>query len=139
MQTSVEGIFACGNAVHVHDLVDFVTEESIRAGKNAALYVQKNNSLTNLRIPVRSGNRVRYTIPQYVDSLDIPFKILFRTADEYRNVHICAYSNNNKIKTQKKKIVRPGEMLSFEISENDVLKIAHDITISIELPEEDID
>ena len=74
MQTSIEGVFACGNAVHVHDLVDFVTEESIRSGKSAALYVQKSRKPASLRIPVRSGNRVRYTIPQFVDSLDEPFK-----------------------------------------------------------------
>lgn len=139
MQTSIEGVFACGNAVHVHDLVDFVTEESIRSGKSAALYVQKNIQSAVLRIPVRSGNRVRYTIPQFVDSLDQPFKILFRTADEYRNVNICAYSNNKKIKAVKKKIVRPGEMLSFEITDADLIKIQHDITVAIELPEEDVD
>jgi len=139
MQTSIEGVFACGNAVHVHDLVDFVTEESIRSGKSAALYVQKSRKPASLRIPVRSGNRVRYTIPQFVDSLDEPFKILFRTADEYRNVHICAYSNNKKVKSIKKKIVRPGEMLSFEMTDGDLIKIQHDITVAIELPEEDVD
>jgi len=139
MQTSIEGVFACGNAVHVHDLVDFVTEESIRSGKSAALYVQKSRKPASLRIPVRSGNRVRYTIPQFVDSLDEPFKILFRIADEYGNVHICAYSNNKKVKSIKKKIVRPGEMLSFEMTDADVLKIQHDITVAIELPEEDVD
>ncbi|HOS29774.1 MAG TPA: FAD-dependent oxidoreductase [Treponemataceae bacterium] len=139
MQTSIEGVFACGNAVHVHDLVDFVTEESIRSGKSAALYVQKTRKPASLRIPVRSGNRVRYTIPQFVDSLDEPFKILFRTADEYRNVHICAYSNNKKVKSIKKKIVRPGEMLSFEMTDGDLIKIQHDITVAIELPEEDVD
>ena len=66
-------------------------------------------------------------------------KILFRTADEYRNVHICAYSNNKKVKSIKKKIVRPGEMLSFEMTDGDLIKIQHDITVAIELPEEDVD
>ncbi len=139
METSIEGVFACGNAVHVHDLVDFVTEESIRAGKNAALYVQNSTVRKNCAIPVRSGNRVRYTIPQHVDALDNPFKILFRTTDEYRNIFINAYSNNKKIKAIKKKIVRPGEMISVDILESDLVKIQHDITIAVELPEEDID
>ncbi len=139
MQTSIEGVFACGNAVHVHDLVDYVTEESIRSGKNAALYVQKHIQPKLLRIPVRSGNRVRYTIPQYIDSIDDQIKILCRTTDEYRNIFISVYSNNKKIKSFKKKIVRPGEMLSFEIGKEDLAKISHDVTVAIELPEEDVD
>lgn len=139
MQTSIEGVFACGNAVHVHDLVDFVTEESIRAGKSAALYVQKHTASAPLRLPVRSGNRVRYTIPQYVDSLDAPFTVLLRATDVYRDVVISLYSNNKKIKSIKKKIVRPGEMISLELKETDLHSIKHDVSVAVELPEEDID
>ncbi len=63
MQTSVPGVFACGNTVHVHDLVDFVTAESLRAGENAALYVQGRRSKNPTHITLRAGNRVRYTVP----------------------------------------------------------------------------
>ena len=64
MQSSVPGIFACGNTVHVHDLVDFVTAESLRAGENAAKYVQGKISESGEKIILRPGNRVRYTVPQ---------------------------------------------------------------------------
>ncbi len=75
METSIPGIFACGNSVHVHDLVDFVTEESILAGECAASYIEKKlNEEKNasrpsrpVKIPVTPGNRVRYTVPQHIE------------------------------------------------------------------------
>ena len=141
MQTSVEGIFACGNTVHVHDLVDFVTAESIRAGNSAAEYVQGKVVKQPKRVIVRPGNRVRYTVPQYIDSdkTDSPVSIMFRSTDVYRNVQITAYSNNSIIKSVKKRIVRPGEMQVFELAPEQVAKLTSEITVSIEIPEEDID
>lgn len=141
MQTSVEGIFACGNTVHVHDLVDFVTAESIRAGENAAKYVQGAKAKNPKNVVLRPGNRVRYTVPQHIESTEseTPISIMFRPTDVYRNVQIVAYSNNERIKAMKKKIVRPGEMQVLELNPEQLAKVHDNLTVSIEIPEEDVE
>lgn len=141
MQTSVEGIFACGNTVHVHDLVDFVTAESLRAGENAAKYVQGAKAKNPSNVVLRPGNRVRYTVPQHIESTEseTPISIMFRPTDVYRNVQIVAYSNNERIKAMKKKIVRPGEMQVLELNPEQLAKVHDNLTVSIEIPEEDMD
>lgn len=141
MQTSVEGIFACGNTVHVHDLVDFVTAESLRAGENAAKYVSGAKAKNPQNVVLRPGNRVRYTVPQHIESTESenPISIMFRPTDVYRNVQIVAYSNNERIKATKKKIVRPGEMQVLELNPEQLAKVKDNLTISIEIPEEDMD
>ena len=141
LQTSVEGIFACGNTVHVHDLVDFVTAESIRAGENAAKYVQGAKAKNPKNVVLRPGNRVRYTVPQHIESTEseTPISIMFRPTDVYRNVQIVAYSNNERIKAMKKKIVRPGEMQVLELNPEQLAKVHDNLTVSIEIPEEDMD
>ncbi len=141
MQTSVEGIFACGNTVHVHDLVDFVTAESLRAGENAAKYVQGKNVSNGQKVTLRPGNRVRYTVPQHLDSTqsDANISIMFRPTDVYRNVSIVVYSNNERIKTQKKKVVRPGEMQVIELTPEQLKQVHDNLTVAIEIPEEDVE
>jgi len=141
MQTSVPGVFACGNTVHVHDLVDFVTAESLRAGENAAKYVQGKKAKNPQHITLRPGNRVRYTVPQYIESTesDTNTSIMFRPTDVYRGVTIVVYSNNERIKSMRKKIVRPGEMQVVELKPEELAKIKDELTVSIEIPEEDMD
>ena len=140
METSIEGIFACGNSVHVHDLVDFVTEESIRAGAMAASYVKLKERKKYLRIPIRSANRVRYTVPQYIDSLDHEkIVIMFRVTDVYRNVNVVVSTGTERIYSAKKRIVRPGEMQVIELDKMQIEKLKESVTVSVELPEEDID
>ena len=141
MQTSVEGIFACGNTVHVHDLVDFVTQESLRAGENASKYVQGIRTKNPKNIVLRPGNRVRYTVPQHIQSneSETPVSIMFRPTDVYRNVQITAYSNDVRIKSVKKKIVRPGEMQVIELNPDQLRMVKDNLTVSIEIPEEDIE
>lgn len=140
MQTSVEGIFACGNTVHVHDLVDFVSAESTRAGANAARYVKGEASASKKHIPLRPGSRVRYTVPQYLDSTQgEKCTIMFRTTEVYRNVSVVVYSGGERLKTLRKKIVRPGEMQVAELEAKELARVKDSITVSIELPEEDID
>lgn len=141
MQTSVEGIFACGNTVHVHDLVDFVTAESIRAGENAAKYVQGKVISNGEKVTLKPGNRVRYTVPQHLDSTesDSNISIMFRPTDVYRNVSIVVYSNNERIKTQRKKVVRPGEMQVVELTPEQLKQVHENLTVAIEIPEEDVE
>lgn len=141
MQTSAEGIFACGNTVHVHDLVDFVTQESLKAGENASKYVQGIRTKNPKNIVLRPGNRVRYTVPQHIQSneSDTPVSIMFRPTDVYRNVQITVYSNDVRIKSVKKKIVRPGEMQVIELNPEQLGMVKDNLTVSIEIPEEDIE
>lgn len=143
-ETTVPGIFACGNAVHVHDLVDFVTTESMCAGNNAAKYVLNTTPVSNDQpVSVRAGNRVRYTVPQYLSQNTTENEngcdIMLRTTDVYRNISITAYSSHKRIATQKKNVVSPGEMLSIHLSRYQLQQIKETLTVSIELPEEDID
>ena len=138
MQTSVPGVFACGNTVHVHDLVDFVTAESLRAGENAAKYVQKKIKNNGQHVTLRPGNRVRYTVPQYIESTesDTNTSIMFRSTDVYKDVYIEVSSNGEKIKSLKKKVVRPGEMQVIELSPEQLAQVKDNLTVSIELPQE---
>mgnify|MGYP002855785444 CR=1 FL=1 len=151
METSIPGIFACGNSVHVHDLVDYVTEESLLAGKCAADYVKNQNQNEEKNapvvLPVTPGNRVRYTVPQHIDlsekqsNGDAP-RIMFRATDVYRSVTVVVYSGTTVIAQQKKRIVRPGEMQTISLKEKDLerlLQVKQPLTVSIEMPEDSID
>lgn len=138
MQSSVSGIFACGNTVHVHDLVDFVTAESLRAGENAAKYVQGKITASGEKIILRPGNRVRYTVPQYIESRaqDGNVSIMFRVTDVYKDVYVEVSSGNEVLKSIRKKVVRPGEMQVIELAPNQIESAGGDITVSIQLPQE---
>ena len=135
MQTSATGIFACGNTVHVHDLVDFVTAESLRAGENAAKFVQGKIVQDGKKITLRPGNRVRYTVPQYIESTkqDGNVSIMFRSTDVYKDVYIEVSSNNQVLKSVRKKVVRPGEMQVVELPPEQLEKAVENITVSIQL------
>jgi len=155
METSLPGIFACGNSVHVHDLVDYVTEESILAGKCAADYVKEQLASANkapvkketVILPVTPGNRVRYTVPQHIElagktSNDEKIRIMFRSTDVYRSVTVAVYAGSTLLAQQKKRIVRPGEMQTVELKKTELEKacaIPQPVTVSIEMPEDSID
>ena len=90
---------------------------------------------------MRPGNRVRYTVPQYIESKENqnPVSIMFRATDVYRDVTIVISSNNERIRSIKKKIVRPGEMQVVELKADQLAKVKDNITVAIELPEEDVE
>lgn len=151
METSVNGIFACGNSVHVHDLVDYVTEESLLAGKCAAEYIERNSKVESPSaqelLAVRPGNRVRYTVPQQVE-VDYDVKeyskmmLMFRSTDVYKGVTIAVYCGRELIFKSRKSVVRPGEMQTVNLKKQAIEKInsiKQPVTISIELPEDSID
>ena len=107
-QTSVEGIFACGNVLHVHDLVDFVSEEAEIAGISAANYIKGiNEPKTN--ISIKTDGKVRYTVPSTITSLK-DVKVYFRVSDVFKNVNILVKNNDKVILRKKKAKVAPGEM-----------------------------
>lgn len=151
METSVNGIFACGNSVHVHDLVDYVTEESLLAGKCAAEYIERNSKIESPSaqelLAVRPGNRVRYTVPQQVEvdydvKEDSKMMLMFRSTDVYKGVTIAVYCGRELISKSRKSVVRPGEMQTVNLKKQAIEKInsiKQPVTISIELPEDSID
>lgn len=119
METSVPGIFACGNAVHVHDLVDYVSKEGAVAGQNAAKYILKcikpdASAVTK----IIAGKGVRYTVPQLFnnrDRSDGHLQIFFRVMDIYQNVKIVVKHKDDRIYEHKKTKVAPGEMECIQL------------------------
>ena len=136
METSVKGIFACGNVVHVHDLVDWVTEESRRAGKNAAKFVLNQLKEVNFIINTKAGIGVRYIVPQQIriDNIEEKLGLMLRVDNIYKNASLVIHDGRNIIKTIKKSHLTPGEMESINIFKTDLEKIeGNEITITLEL------
>ena len=135
LQTSAEGIFACGNVLHVHDLVDFVSAESMRAGKAAAEYVQGKNRAGRY-VQVKDGNGVRGAVPQRIlvpDGNADAIQLMFRPANVYENSYIVIRDGENQVLRQKKRILAPGEMVELTLKP-DMIKAfsGADLTVSIE-------
>lgn len=120
-QTSVEGIFACGNVLHVHDLVDFVSEEAEIAGLSAANYI-KDLKEEKTNINITTDGKVRYTVPSTITSLK-DVKVYFRVSDVFKNVNILVKNNDNVIIKKKKAKVAPGEMEAIVIKKEQLANI----------------
>ena len=134
LQTSKEGIFACGNVLHVHDLVDFVSAESFKAGKAAAEYVQGKKRVGTY-VSVKDGDGVRGVVPQ---KLLIPdgdaenVQIMFRPSGVYENAYIRVMDGEKELIKQKKRILTPGEMAELILKPEAVKGLSGaDVTVSI--------
>lgn len=112
-QTSREGIFACGNVLHVHDLVDFVSEEAAIAGRSAAELI-RGNLEPGCSIPIGTDGKIRYTVPQRITRRE-DLTIYFRVADRYRNARIDVLSGDRVIHSVRKPKAAPGEMESIRL------------------------
>ena len=116
LETNVEGVFACGNVLHVHDLVDFVSEEAENAGRNAVKYVRAmgcpEGGKKTEAVPVLATDGVRYTVPVCVrpDYMDDRLIVRFRVGNVYRDHYIAVYLNDERILHRKRQILAPGEM-----------------------------
>ena len=111
LMTSVEGIFECGNVLHVHDLVDYVSEESRHAGICAAKYIRNELKPSNC-VPTCGTNGVRYVVPHKIrkDGSAEQLTLRMRVANAFKNVEIAVLLDGEKIYSRKKQIVTPGEM-----------------------------
>jgi thioredoxin reductase len=117
METNIEGIFACGNALHVHDLVDHVTKESYRAGKSAAQYLKGHrNASAALEVEARDG--VRYTVPKRIhpEHVEGAVDLYFRVDNIYRDYDVAVYFDDTKVFHKKKRILTPGEMEAVNLT-----------------------
>lgn len=109
-QTDHEGIFACGNVLHVHDLVDFVTQESQIAGEGAADYVKGNKEVSE-QITTKGIGAVRYIVPQKVNlNNKNDIKLFFRVGSSFKNATVKVFYNGNEIISRKRPRLAPGEM-----------------------------
>lgn len=130
LMTNVKGIFACGNSLHVHDLVDFVTNEGAICGKSVAKYL-KGNLYTNNIININNGKGISYVLPKtmYLNN-DLTFKLNFRVNKPYKDVELIIKQNNKIIKKIKKAYLIPAEMESVIILKKDVTSF-DDIIIEV--------
>lgn len=112
LETSTEGIFACGNVLHVHDLVDYVSEEAAMAGVSAASFVMVGQRTRTDFVEIAAEQGVRYTVPQRLDTEHMKDQITvrFRVADVYKDRYISVYYDGERVSHKKKRVLAPGEM-----------------------------
>ena len=130
-QTDVEGIFACGNVLHVHDLVDYVSEEADIAGKSAAAYIQ-NLPAESVNVLLHTDGKIRYTVPQRITKKK-DVTVFFRVADVYRNATVkVTDQDGNVVFTRKRPKVAPGEMESITLKP-EAFANATDLSFALEV------
>lgn len=112
LETNIDGIFACGNVLHVHDLVDYVSEEAASAGKNAALYIKNGALVSSKSVEIFAESGVRYTVPKFVrpDEMEENVTVRFRVGDVYKGCAIATYYDDELISKRKRPVMAPGEM-----------------------------
>lgn len=132
MQTSEEGVFACGNVLHVHDLVDYVSAESERAGRSAAKYILSGGNAEGEAIPVKNGADISYTVPQRITvaNVDKGVDIFMRVRKKMESADIVVESEGEKIASFPRKFLAPAEMQKITLPKV-LLERAHgSITVS---------
>ncbi len=134
LETSIEGVFSCGNVLHVHDLVDFVSEESARAGENASRYVREGRHAGGRELSLTVGNGVRYTVPSKINTDDLSdlTHIRFRVTGVYKNVSIVIKSGETEVLRRKSRILVPSEMLDIILKKDKLEALTEDINVYIE-------
>lgn len=131
-ETEVRGVFACGNVLQVHDLVDFVSEESELAGKSAAEYI-KNGARERRAVSVSGGKNIGYVLPQKLDkNIAGDVKLYFRVTNTFKNCRFVVRSGDKIITDRKKRIAVPGEMETVLLRESDIASADGDITLCLE-------
>ena len=139
LETGVPGIFACGNVLHVHDLVDYVSEEAAQAGRAAAKYVQGGSKETaeplsgGIKLEAKGG--VRYTVPSIIHPENMPdtLTVRFRVGGIYKNSFISVYFGDQRVQHRKKTVMAPGEMEQVLLKKADLQNIDFDtVTVTVE-------
>ena len=133
LQTSREGIFACGNVLHVHDLVDFVSAESFKAGRAAAAYAMGKRRAGDA-IAVRDGQGVRGVVPQRLLRQDAPeaVQLMFRPDAVYENATLRILDGEREVLRQRKRILTPGEMVEVTLKPEHIAALSGgDVTVCI--------
>ena len=138
LETNIPGVFAAGNVLHVHDLVDFVSEEAAAAGRNAAAYIQGAKQVEGKSLPIKGVDGVRYTVPVAIRPAAIDpegtVTIRFRVGNVYTNKRIVVYAGEKKIFSRKRNVLAPGEMETVNLKSQLLLECpeANEITVKLE-------
>lgn len=140
LETNVDGVFACGNVLHVHDLVDFVSEEARAAGRNAANYVKRdvneNKAVEEHVITLVPTDGVRYTVPSTICAANMAeeLTVRFRVGAVYRNAFIGVYFDDERVVHRKRLMMAPGEMEEVKLKKEQLEKYPDltKITVKVE-------
>lgn len=137
LETTVDGIFAAGNVLHVHDLVDYVSQEAAVAGRNAAAYVGGGRGEDGASMDIVVSDGIRYTVPQVVDPARMPdeLTVRFRVDGVYENRFVSVYLDDERIYHRKRLIMAPGEMEQLILRQKDLLARPGVASISFKLEE----
>lgn len=141
LQTSIPGIFAAGNVLHVHDLVDYVSEEAGMAGREAAAYIQgqqENKSAEGPGISVSCENGVRYCVPEIIHPEHVGEKLTLRmrVGNVYKNRTLALYVNGERILARKRPVMAPGEMETIVLTGDKAAALRGATSIAIRTEEE---
>ena len=140
LETNIPGVFACGNVLHVHDLVDYVSEEAKRAGQNAVKYIndgcKKAENDNVIRLVATEG--ARYTVPSTinVDRMDDLLTVRFRVGDVYKDAFVSVYFDDERVMHNKKRIIAPGEMEQIILKKTQLTEKAGLKTITVKIEKE---
>lgn len=137
LETNIEGVFACGNVLHVHDLVDFVSEEAKTAGKKAAEYILGVTDKSQEAVSLTAGEGVRYTVPETicVKRMDERLTVRFRVGNVYKNCYISVYFDKDRVLHRKKAVVAPGEMEEIVLTKEQLMEYPKLETINVKVEE----
>lgn len=135
LETDLPGIFACGNVLHVHDLVDYVSQEAALAGESAAAFVRSGGGETGRRVRVAAGNGVRYTVPQFIgpDRMAEAAVVRFRVTDVFRDACVRLSLDGRELAWRKKRVLAPGEMEQMTVTRSDLAEARADSVLTVEL------
>lgn len=135
-ETSLPGVFACGNVLHVHDLVDYVSQEAAATGRAAAAYIQSGaNDPENVRtVPLQATDGVRYTVPSRLQpqQTDEPLTVRFRVGAIHHDKFISVYAGDRRVYHRKKAVLAPGEMETVVIPQEELAGDYDRITVKLE-------
>lgn len=135
LETDLPGIFACGNVLHVHDLVDYVSQEAALAGESAAAFARSGGGETGRRVRVAAGNGVRYTVPQFIgpDRMAEAAVVRFRVTDVFRDACVRLSLDGRELARRKKRVLAPGEMEQMTVTRSDLVEARADSVLTVEL------
>ena len=133
LETNLPGVFAAGNVLHVHDLVDYVSEEAAAAGTHAAAYILGSEPPAGRILPVHCTNGVRYTVPTTIrpDCAGDTVTLRFRVGGVYKNKKIAVYCGESCIYSRKRPVLAPGEMETVRLKA-DLLRSGDAVTVTLE-------
>ena len=133
----MEGVFICGNVLHVHDLVDYVSQEAASAGKNAAAYILNGSNKAAKQVEIVPEGGVRYTVPSFIRPTEMEdnLTVRFRVGDVYKNCSIVTYFGDAEVARRKRPVMAPGEMEQVIISKSKLSEFADVDRITIRIEE----